>query len=71
MAEVVFNEEWVVEQKLTERTGLSGGQIKSYRHKGWVEGVHFKHVSAAGDATSSKGLLWYNFPKINLFIAEA
>ncbi|OAT17913.1 phage excisionase [Buttiauxella gaviniae ATCC 51604] len=71
MAQVVFNEEWVVEARLADRTGLSCGQIKSYRHKGWIEGIHFKRVTADGDATSAKGLLWYNFPRINLFIAEA
>lgn len=71
MAQVVFNEEWVVEQKLTERTGLSCGQIKSYRHKAWIQGVHFKHVTAEGLTSSDKGLIWYNLPKINYFIKDA
>ncbi|MBD3706766.1 excisionase family protein [Enterobacter hormaechei] len=33
MAQVIFNEEWMVEAKLIEKTGLSSGQIKSYRLK--------------------------------------
>ncbi|MHA1080460.1 excisionase family protein [Enterobacter ludwigii] len=36
MAQVIFNKEWVV-----ERIGLCEGQIKSYRLKLWIEGVHF------------------------------
>lgn len=42
MAQVVFNEEWIVESRLTERTGLTQRQIKSYRLGSWIEGVHFK-----------------------------
>jgi hypothetical protein len=42
MSQVIFNEEWVVEARLSEKTGLSEGQIKSYRLQLWIEGVHFK-----------------------------
>ncbi|WP_110924791.1 excisionase family protein [Klebsiella pneumoniae] len=44
MAQVVFNEEWIVESRLTERTGLTQRQIKSYRLGSWIEGVHFKRL---------------------------
>ncbi|MEG1113271.1 MAG: excisionase family protein, partial [Hafnia sp.] len=37
MPDIVFNEEWVVETRLTEKTGLSEGQIKSYRLGVWIE----------------------------------
>lgn len=30
MAQVIFNEEWVVELKLAEKTGLSNRQIKEH-----------------------------------------
>lgn len=71
MPNIVFHEEWVVATRLAEKTGLSEGQIKSYRHHSWIEGVHFKHVTARGETTSPKGVLWYNYPKINSFIADA
>ncbi|HFJ4337518.1 TPA: excisionase family protein [Enterobacter hormaechei] len=71
MAQVIFNEEWMVEAKLIEKTGLSSGQIKSYRLKSWVNGVHFKYVTADGRTESEKGLAWYNYPKINHFIKVA
>ncbi|MDF2779883.1 MAG: putative excisionase, partial [Enterobacteriaceae bacterium] len=31
MAQVIFNEEWVVEERLTARTGLDNRQIEKYR----------------------------------------
>lgn len=71
MAQLIFNEEWVVETRLSERTGLSDRQIKSYRLNLWIEGVHFKHLTAQGETDNSKGLLWYNYPKINQLVHEA
>ncbi|MDE9578486.1 excisionase family protein [Citrobacter koseri] len=71
MSQVIFNEEWVVESRLTERTGLTEGQIKNYRLKLWVEGVHFKRLTAPGQTDNSKGLLWYNYPKINQLAQDA
>jgi len=56
MASATHNGEWVVEAGLTERTGLSKGQIKSYRLNLWIEGVHFKHLTAQGDAGNPSGL---------------
>lgn len=71
MAQVIFDSEWVVEAGLTEKTGLSEGQIKNYRLKLWVEGVHFKRLTAHGQTDNSKGLLWYNYPKINQLVRDA
>ncbi|CAD5356439.1 TPA: hypothetical protein I9236_003133 [Citrobacter freundii] len=71
MPDIVFNEEWVVETRLSERTGLSKGQIKNYRLGVWIEGVHFKHLTALGETSSSNGVLWYNYPRINKFVQEA
>lgn len=71
MAQVIFNEEWVVEGRLTERTGLSEGQIKSYRLKLWIEGVHFKRLTAEGETDNRNGVLWYNYPRINQLVQEA
>jgi hypothetical protein len=44
MSQVIFNEEWVVGARLTEKTGLTERQIEKYRQGCWVEGVHFKRV---------------------------
>lgn len=71
VASVIFNEEWIVESRLTEKTGLSERQIKSYRLNLWIEGVHFKHLTALGETDNSKGLLWYNYPRINQLVQEA
>ncbi|MBA7854168.1 excisionase family protein [Enterobacter sp. RHBSTW-00901] len=71
MSQVIFNEEWVVEARLSEKTGLSEGQIKSYRLQLWIEGVHFKRLTALGQTDNSKGLLWYNYPKINQLVQDA
>lgn len=72
MPDIVFNEEWVVESRLTEKTGLSVRQIKGYRGSYWVEGVHFKRIPYSGGDTSSRhGLVWYNYPKINQLVQEA
>lgn len=48
MSQVIFNEEWVVGARLTEKTGLTERQIEKYRQGCWVEGVHFKRVSPSG-----------------------
>lgn len=45
MAQIIFNEEWMVEKALMARTGLGARQIESYRQGAWIEGVHFKRVS--------------------------
>ncbi|ELE9727917.1 excisionase family protein [Enterobacter kobei] len=71
MSQIIFNEEWVVEAGLAKKTGLTEGQIKSYRMNLWVEGVHFKHLTARGETDKSNGLLWYNYPKINELVREA
>jgi hypothetical protein len=63
MAQVIFNEEWIVEAKLIERTGLSSGQIKSYRLKSWINGIHFKYVTADGRTESEKALPGTTTPK--------
>ncbi|POT55108.1 hypothetical protein C3432_22675 [Citrobacter amalonaticus] len=70
MSQVIFNEEWVVEARLAERTGLTEGQIKNYRLKLWVEGIHFKRITSEGETDKAKGLLWYNYPKINQLVQE-
>lgn len=71
MAQLIFNEEWIVETRLSERTGLTERQIKSYRLNLWIEGVHFKRLTARGETDNSKGVLWYNYPKINQLVQEA
>lgn len=71
MPQIIFNEEWVVEAGLANKTGLTEGQIKSYRLNLWIEGVHFKRITAKGVTDSDKGLLWYNYPKINELVSEA
>lgn len=71
MSQVIFNEEWVVESRLIEKTGLTEGQIKNYRLKLWIEGIHFKRLTALGQTDNSKGLLWYNYPKINQLVQDA
>lgn len=71
MTTIIFNEEWVVEARLTEKTGLTEGQIKSYRLNLWAEGVHFKRLTAKGETDNSNGLLWYNYPKINELVRDA
>lgn len=40
MAQIIFNEEWMVEKALMARTGLGARQIESYRQGAWIEGVH-------------------------------
>jgi hypothetical protein len=69
MPQVIFNEEWVVATKLTEKTGLSERQIKALRSGVWIEGIHYKRQSVTGGETQ-RGLLWYNFPLINKLIQE-
>ena len=54
MSQLIFSEEWMVEARLTEKTGLSERQIKSYRLNLWIEGVHFKHLTALGETDNSK-----------------
>lgn len=71
MANIVFNEEWVVESRLVEKTGLTSRQIKSYRLGCWVEGVHFKRLPQTPSAAKDKALVWYNYPKINQFVQDA
>ena len=71
MTQIVFNEEWVVEKKLTERTGLGSRQIENYRQECWIEGVHFKRVSPKGNTASKRGTTWYNSPRINKFIQDS
>jgi hypothetical protein len=74
MAQVVFNEEWVVESRLIDRTGLTPRQIKSYRCGSWIEGVHFKRLSTSGITVAPdtrRCLIWYNYPRINQTIQDA
>lgn len=70
MAQVIFNEEWLVEDGLRAKTGLDDRQIEKYRQSSWIEGVHFKRVSPSGKKTK-RGITWYNLPKINQFIQDA
>ncbi len=69
MAQIIFDEEWMVAGKLTEKTGLDDRQIKAYRHGCWIEGV--QRVPAVPGGESKRALVWYNFPLINRFIQEA
>ncbi|MBW9166450.1 MULTISPECIES: excisionase family protein [Enterobacteriaceae] len=71
MPQIIFDAEWMVEAGLSEKTGLSERQIKSYRLNLWIEGVHFKHLTALGETDNAKGVLWYNLPKINQLVQEA
>ncbi|EEX0220416.1 TPA: excisionase family protein [Escherichia coli] len=82
MAQVIFNEEWMVEYGLMLRTGLGARQIEAYRQNCWVEGFHFKRVSPLGKPDSKRvsplgkpdskrGIIWYNYPKINQFIKDS
>lgn len=48
MSQVIFNEEWVVGARLTEKTGLTQRQIEKYRQGCWVEGVHFNGYRLLG-----------------------
>lgn len=68
--ELIFDHEWVVEDGLKVKTGLDARQIEKYRQGCWIEGVHFKRVSASGEKTQ-RGIIWYNHPEINKFIREA
>lgn len=70
MSQVIFNEEWVVGARLTEKTGLTERQIEKYRQGCWVEGVHFKRVSPSGEKTL-RGTTWYNYPRIIQLIRDA
>lgn len=69
--QIVFNEEWMVEKKLQDRTGLNDRQIEKYRQNCWIEGVPFKRVSPLGNLRSSRGTTWYNYPMINKFIQDS
>lgn len=71
MAQIIFDTEWMVEERLTEKTGLDDRQIKAYRLGSWIEGIHFKRVPAEPGGESKRALLWYNLPLINKFIQEA
>lgn len=71
MAQVIFDAEWMVEEGLTDKTGLDDRQIKAYRLGCWVEGIHYKRVPAVPGGESKRALLWYNYPLINKFIQEA
>ena len=71
MAQIIFDEEWMVARKLTEKTGLDNRQMKAYRLGSWVEGVHFKRVPATLGGDTTKATLWYNYPQINKYIQEA
>lgn len=69
---IIFHEEWVVEAKLCEKTGLSQRQVSGYRNHRWVEGIHFKKVlQTLGDGKSPRCTVWYNYPQINQFVQEA
>ncbi len=46
-------------------------QIEAYRQNCWVEGFHFKRVSPLGKPDSKRGIIWYNYPKINQFIKDS
>ncbi|HCB1146874.1 TPA: excisionase family protein [Klebsiella pneumoniae] len=70
MAQIIFNEEWMVEKALMARTGLGARQIESYRQGAWIEGVHFKRVSPSGEK-NLRGTTWYNYPEINKFIRDS
>lgn len=70
MAQVIFTEEWVVAERLTAKTGLDNRQIEQYRQGCWIEGIHFKRHSPTGIKTS-RGITWYNYPKINQLIKDA
>nr|WP_281959219.1 excisionase family protein [Enterobacter mori] len=69
MPQIVFNKEWVVEAELTALTGLTERQIKALRSGPWLEGVHFKRQAMNGGETR-RGLLWYNYPRINQLVQE-
>ncbi|MDI9222079.1 excisionase family protein [Pantoea sp. EA-12] len=71
MAQIIFNEEWMVQSKLMQRTGLNENQIENYRINCWIEGVHFKRVSPKGNQNSKRGTTWYNYPRINKFIQDS
>lgn len=71
MAQIIFDEEWMVAGKLTEKTGLDTRQMKAYRLGCWVEGVHFKRVPATPGGDTNRATLWYNYPQINKYIQEA
>lgn len=70
MPQVIFNEEWVVEDRLKAKTGLSDRQIEKYRQGCWIEGVHFKRVTSTGQR-AVRGITWYNYPRINQLIQDA
>lgn len=71
MTQVIFNEEWMVEARLTERTGLTQRQIKSYRLGTWVEGVHFKRLPQTECSSKDRAIIWYNLPRINQLVQDA
>ncbi|WP_374258723.1 excisionase family protein [Yokenella regensburgei] len=71
MQQIIFSSEWVVEEGLRDKTGLSDRQTKAYRLGCWIEGIHFKRVPAAAGADTKKAVIWYNLPRINQYIQEA
>ena len=71
MAQVIFNAEWMVENLLSERTGLTERQIKSYRLGCWIEGIHFKRIPQGEGVSKDRAVIWYNLPKINQLVQDA
>ncbi len=69
MTQIIFDSEWMVEEGLKNKTGLTDRQIEKYRQGCWVEGFHFKRVSPSGEKTM-RGITWYNHPRINQFISD-
>lgn len=50
--------------------------MKESRSVAWVEGVHFKRVpltvsNQPENADKKRGLIWYNYPRINQLIQES
>ncbi|EBI3714119.1 hypothetical protein EU408_01865 [Salmonella enterica subsp. enterica] len=76
MPQVVFNAEWMLAPALKNLTGMTDRQMKESRSVAWVEGVHFKRVpltvsNQPENADRKRGLIWYNYPRINQLIQES
>lgn len=69
MAQVIFNEEWMVEYGLMLRTGLGARQIEAPPPE-LLGGRLPLQTKSLGSKTVSEGLSGHSYPKINQFIKK-
>ena len=69
MPQVIFNEEWVVEDRLKAKTGLSDRQIEKYRQGCWIEGCISSGLHPVANVPYAESR--YNYPEINKMVQDA